>query len=325
MEKQPLISVIIPVYNVEEFMDQCIRSVVEQTYKNLEIILVDDGSPDQSGKKCDEWEKKDPRIRVIHKKNGGLSDARNAGMAVAKGDYIGFIDSDDYISEDMYEVLLNLCLENDLPLSCVRNDTFGRGYEPPKDNGKMEIVSARKMLIMITWPWLYPDLYTTMRVMPRLYRRDIVEGVLFPKGRCYEDITFSTEVFQRAGKIAFYNRALYHYRLREDSITGKDRAFNIKCLTDRLPQVKKQLEMLEQYRYDDLIVMCRYRATLELYRLKYNCDDKKTNALIKKEIRKMRPSVADIIRYIPGFESKIKTSVKTVFLGPYVRIQMIFR
>ncbi len=319
MEKQPLISVIIPVYNVEEFMDQCIRSVVEQTYKNLEIILVDDGSTDRSGSKCDEWAKKDLRIRVIHKENGGLSDARNAGMAVAKGDYIGFIDSDDYISEDMYEILLNLCIENDVPLSCIRYDTVGKGYNPPRENGIKEIVSAHKMLTMITWPWNYPDMYAAMNVMSRLYRRDILEGMSFPKGRVYEDITFSTEVLQKAEKIAYYNKALYHHRSREDSITGKDRSFSMKCFTDRTPQIEKQIKMLKSYGYNDLVVMCRYRAAMELYRLKYHCSDEEIRILIDKEIGKMKPPLTDILRYIPGMKSKLMTSVKTVFLGLYVK------
>ena len=105
MEK--LISVIVPVYNVEEYVEKCVLSIINQTYKNLEIILVDDGSTDNSGKICDEIAIKDNRIKVIHKKNGGLSDARNVGIDIAKGDYLGFVDSDDYIDPDMYSILLN--------------------------------------------------------------------------------------------------------------------------------------------------------------------------------------------------------------------------
>ena len=100
------ISVIIPVYNVEEYLDKCVTSVLNQTYKNLEIILVDDGSPDNCPKMCDEWAKKDKRIKVVHKKNGGLSDARNSGIEVCTGEYIGFVDSDDYIDKQMYKELL---------------------------------------------------------------------------------------------------------------------------------------------------------------------------------------------------------------------------
>ena len=103
----PMISVIVPIYNVEKYLARCVDSIVNQTYKNLEIILVDDGSPDRCPQMCDDYAEKDSRIKVIHKKNGGLSDARNAGMAVATGEYISFIDSDDWIETSMFELLLN--------------------------------------------------------------------------------------------------------------------------------------------------------------------------------------------------------------------------
>ena len=101
-----MISVIVPVYNVAAYLDRCVKSIVNQTYADLEIILVDDGSPDQCGTMCDNWAMKDKRIKVVHKENGGLSDARNAGIEVASGDYIGFVDSDDWIEPDMYQDLL---------------------------------------------------------------------------------------------------------------------------------------------------------------------------------------------------------------------------
>lgn len=108
MNQPELISIIVPVYKVEKYLDKCVESIVEQTYKNLEIILVDDGSPDNCSAMCDEWAQKDSRIKVIHKENGGLSSARNAGLDACTGDYIGFVDSDDWIEPDMYEYLLNI-------------------------------------------------------------------------------------------------------------------------------------------------------------------------------------------------------------------------
>lgn len=110
---KPIISIIIPVYKVEQYLDECVMSVINQTYKNLEIILVDDGSPDSCPKKCDEWAARDSRIKVLHKKNGGLSSARNAGLAVATGEYIGFIDSDDYVDTAMYEDLMHIIKQNE--------------------------------------------------------------------------------------------------------------------------------------------------------------------------------------------------------------------
>ena len=111
-EHEPLICVIVPIYKVEAYLDRCICSIVEQTYQNLEILLIDDGSPDRCPELCDAWAQRDPRIRVIHKKNGGLSDARNAGIEVAKGEWLSFVDSDDYIMPQMYQRLLSVCLEN---------------------------------------------------------------------------------------------------------------------------------------------------------------------------------------------------------------------
>ena len=115
-----LITVIVPVYNVKDYLQQCVESICGQTYQNLEILLVDDGSTDGSGKICDELAKKDTRIKVIHKPNGGLSDARNAGLDVATGDYIGYVDSDDYIEPDMFEILLTNIEEHQADISCCR-------------------------------------------------------------------------------------------------------------------------------------------------------------------------------------------------------------
>ena len=109
--KNELITIIVPVYKVEKYLDRCVQSIVDQTYTNLEIILVDDGSPDNCPKMCDEWAKKDKRIKVIHKQNGGLSDARNAGLEKAKGKYVGFVDSDDYVAPNCFKILTVLSLE----------------------------------------------------------------------------------------------------------------------------------------------------------------------------------------------------------------------
>ena len=118
---KPLISVIVPVYNVEQYLPKCIDSILAQTYENLEIILVEDGTKDSSGVICDEYAAKDARIRVIHKENGGLSSARNAGMEIARGEYFGFVDSDDWIEPEMYENLMALAQKYDA-------DVFVKGY-----------------------------------------------------------------------------------------------------------------------------------------------------------------------------------------------------
>ena len=134
-----LISVIVPIYNVEKYLERCVESIINQTYKNLEIILVDDGSPDNCPQMCDDYAKKDSRIKVVHKKNGGLSDARNAGMKVATGEYVSFIDSDDYISLDFYETLLETIVDND---SDIVECSVVKFYE----NGKFDEYSDDQMI-----------------------------------------------------------------------------------------------------------------------------------------------------------------------------------
>ena len=114
---EELISIIVPIYKTEKYLDRCIKSIINQTYKNLEVILVDDGSPDRCGVICDKWAQKDKRIKVIHKENGGVSDSRNAGLDIANGEYIGFVDSDDYIHKDFIKILYNLCKENNSDIS----------------------------------------------------------------------------------------------------------------------------------------------------------------------------------------------------------------
>ena len=151
MNNKHLISIIVPVYNVEKYIDKCIKSILEQTYKNLQIILIDDGSQDKSGQICDEYELQDNRIEVIHKKNGGLSDARNLGIKKARGEYIGFVDSDDYISKNMYEDMYKIIQEkdSDVCICNVYNVIDGKEILKNEDNGlkeynKIEILKVIK-------------------------------------------------------------------------------------------------------------------------------------------------------------------------------------
>lgn len=127
MEKQDLISIIVPVYNVENYIDRCVESIINQSYKNLEIILVDDGSTDSSREKCDIWVARDHRIMVIHKENGGVGNARNIGMGYANGEWIGFVDSDDFIEPEMYEVLYRGCVDNGADLCMIGCSRYENG------------------------------------------------------------------------------------------------------------------------------------------------------------------------------------------------------
>lgn len=210
-----LISVIVPVYNVENYLDRCVDSIVNQTYKNLEIILVDDGSTDSSGRKCDEWKKKDNRILVVHKKNGGLSDARNAGLEVANGTYIGFVDSDDFISLDMYMILLRTMIETNSDIVECNRRSFTDSdiiHEANTDSFSVEVFDTEKALLELI---LERKLKQT--AWNKLYQRQIIT-TLFEVGKINEDEYWTYQIFGKANTIAAVNAELYYYYQRESSI-----------------------------------------------------------------------------------------------------------
>lgn len=209
-----LVSVIIPVYNVEEYLERCVYSMVRQSYKNLDIILVDDGSTDNSGKLCDKLAETDSRIRVIHKENGGLSDARNVALDIIEGEWVTFVDSDDWVSEDYIETLLNIATENRAQIGIAlyvnrsnSNNNLRQKRECIKVFDNEEGVKAL----------LYQKYFTTSANC-KIYEKDIWNGIRFPKGKLYEDVSTIYEVFKNASTVAFINKVIYFYYQRFDSI-----------------------------------------------------------------------------------------------------------
>ena len=175
-----LISIIIPVYNVEKYINKCLESVINQTYRNLEIILVDDGSEDKSGKICEEISIKDNRIRVIHKENGGLSDARNIGLDNSNGEYIAFIDSDDFIERDMIEFLYYNINKYDADISICSNYIFDE--EECIDNSTKEIKVYNRLEILKE---VLLDEKIRSYAWNKMYKRDLFYNIIFPKGRVF--------------------------------------------------------------------------------------------------------------------------------------------
>ena len=207
-----IISVVIPIYKVERFLDECIASVVAQTYKHLEIILVDDGSPDNCPAMCDKWALKDERIKVIHKENGGLSDARNAGIAVATGEFISFIDSDDWLELDMYETMIKaICKEKADICACGIMVSYPNRQEALKI--KPVVGKSEKILSMI-----YDDTAYPISASNKLYRRKCWDDFQFPVGKICEDAFTTYLLVDRADKIVQISEPLYHYRIRDNSI-----------------------------------------------------------------------------------------------------------
>lgn len=209
----PIVSVIVPVYKVEQYLPKCVDSIINQTLQEIEIILVDDGSPDQCGKMCDTYASQDDRIVVIHKENGGLSSARNAGIAIAKADLVCFVDSDDFIESDMVEFLYKNLLKEDADISVcgifdhyegktnITNDRLGYSVCNRAEAVKHELINV------------------PVSAVNKLYKKTLFNEVLFPVGKLYEDAHTTIPLILRTSKVVFDLKPKYHYIHREQSIT----------------------------------------------------------------------------------------------------------
>lgn len=214
--EQPLISVIVPIYKVEAYLERCVESIRNQTYRNLEIILVDDGSPDRCGEMCNQLAAQDPRIRTIHKVNGGLSSARNAGLDSMTGDYVAFVDSDDYISTDMIQRLFDVLQEHDAQISCC-------GIERVNEHGHVGYFNPQTsdFLVLETHQALGELLYNnriTNSLCDKLYRAEIFDGLRMTEGIIYEDYDVMYRCIYRAERIIYLGEPLYYYFQSQDSI-----------------------------------------------------------------------------------------------------------
>ena len=215
MEKtNPLISVIVPVYSVEQYLHRCVDSILAQTYSHLEVILVDDGSPDCCGEICDEYAQADSRVHVIHRENGGLSAARNSGLDYCQGEYVGFVDSDDFILPGMYEQLLDDVTHYHTRLAFCHTDVIRKG----KSNGKCygsssevkpkEFVMERALKESIWWS-----------ACTKLYHRSLFDHIRYPEGKTNEDLPVTIRIYDLCDNIVINYNKLYCYCIREDSIT----------------------------------------------------------------------------------------------------------
>lgn len=215
--KENIISIIIPIYNVEKYLKKCIDSITSQTYSNLEIILVDDGSPDNCGKICDEYAKIDKRIKVIHKQNGGLSDARNIGISLATGKYVLLVDSDDTICCDACEELLKVAINTSADMVAFKKrKIYEDGTEENStDTMQLKIYNNRQAYIELIYG---RDFEIT--AWSRFYKSDIIKSVQFPVGVLSEDYATAHKFFMNSKKIVFYDKTIYNYLIRNNSIMG---------------------------------------------------------------------------------------------------------
>lgn len=214
-DKLPLISIIVPVYNVKDYLEKCLSSICLQTYKNLEIIVVDDGSTDGSEKICDSFAQKDTRIKVVHQINGGQSNARNKGLSIAAGEYIGFVDSDDWIAPDMYEFLYLLLKNNQADIAvCAHIVEMEAETNVRYSTGKLTVFSGNEALRA-----LIDDKRVRNYVWDKLYKRQLFEGILFPKNQIYEDMVVTPRIIHKAHRVVMQDYPKYHYLKREGSTT----------------------------------------------------------------------------------------------------------
>lgn len=233
-----LLSVIVPVYKVEQYLDRCVESIVSQTYHNLEIILVDDGSPDRCPELCDQWAKRDTRIKVIHKENGGAADARNIGIRVATGEYLAFVDSDDYIEREMYETMLAAMGRTDSGIACCGRYVVRGSLQIPKHCMDRETVftavdALREMLLGGA---------VEEAVWDKVYRAELFEGLQFPVGEINEDIVIIPALLNRAGRVVHVGKSFYYYWQNSSSVTRSAYSLKKRVMLKHLDDLKRYLE-----------------------------------------------------------------------------------
>lgn len=277
MKKNKLVSVIIPVYQVEQYLNRCLITVTQQTYSNLEIILVDDGSSDSSPLICDKWAKKDQRIKVIHKRNTGLADARNVGLHNANGDYIAFVDSDDWVSVNMIQKLVtnleNTCSDmavcqfiNVLPNGQMqRNTPFGKS---PQTFNQHEFLKH-----------LLEDDVITNHVWRKLYKRNVIPDNVFPKGKNFEDIYAMPYIVEKCKKIVCIDDAEYFYRFNEKSIVNNEQInTRFYAILHEINYIK-QIEPTLTKKANEMLVLKELGIWRELI-------SKRNNQIYKKKLKK---------------------------------------
>lgn len=305
--KNELISVVVPVYNIEKYLDKCIKSIVEQTYANLEVILVDDGSTDNSGMICDKYAESDARVFVLHQKNGGRSAARNAGMDKASGEYLMFVDGDDWIDnncvEEAYRIFEN---ETEMVIFRARN-IYADKIE---DNGSgrcVKLVGREPLEFYING---YDNLPILNSVWGKLYRKSLVSGIRFEEGRYYEDIMFTTRICAACRSCVYLDRAYYNYNIATDSsitYTG----VNDLTFRDEIPIFYEKEVFLRNMGREDLADRYSYFRYQKLVLYYTECVKRKESRYAKR--------ISEIIR---GDKKVINEIIRKEYVSAYYRMYL---
>ncbi len=237
-----IISIIVPVYNVEKYLDECIKSIVNQSYKDLEIILVNDGSTDGSLAICETWGERDGRIKIISQENAGLSAARNTGLSAATGEYVYFVDSDDYISSELCERSIDRLRETKADIACfdiMRVDDAGNNRGMIENGQGDSLIKGEAALVHLVSGEIHDS------ACNKLIKRGLFNGVAFPVGCKFEDLGTTYKLFLKSKEICFLPEVFYYYRKRSDSIIG---SMSIDALCDLfLMRITRQNDLAEEY------------------------------------------------------------------------------
>lgn len=304
--KTPLVSVIVPVYNVEKYLKKCLDSILKQTYSNIEVILVDDGSTDGSGRICDECVKKDKRFRVVHQKNGGVAVARNTGLSKAKGEYIAFIDSDDWVKKEYIERLMQEAQEKNADVVQCEQITVS------KENEYIIYDDAEKYNKVISGyeaceEMLYQNVVTSA-LWGKIIRSKLFDGLSFKSGIIHEDLLMLYRIFKKAKEVSVIGDLLYYYFEREDSLIRK--AFSKNTL-DVLDVVD---EILEDTDGDDRLhaAAISRKTNADFFVLRQlPTGQKRSGRKMKKEIAKYRKSLLKN----PKVRKKTKVALRLSYFG----------
>lgn len=317
-DEKPIISIIVPVYNVEQYIAKCLASIQAQTFSNFEAILVDDGSPDNCGKICDAFAATDTRFRVIHQVNGGLSNARNSGLSVAKGKYIGFVDSDDSIAPDMYEKLYNEAIRTGADIVICDHFRVEEGKNVPRNSfAKNQIFNNRDLMHKLA------DDELTSYIWCKLYKKELFEETKFIEEHNFEDLAIFHELVHRAKKIAYLHDCLYYYFINPKGLVVN---LTTKNEYDRFLAWHRRKVFLQKYypdmvglTYDYLINcgaraywLCAYREKDELAR--------KVRVMLKAESAKLLKSpVVRIKNKIRLLEVMLKINLYKFYIPKAIR------
>lgn len=307
-----LVSVVVPIYNVEKYLSKCIETIINQTYNNIEIILVNDGSTDNCLQICNDFREKDRRIKVINKKNGGLSDARNTGLKDAHGKYICFIDSDDYISNKYVEELYNLIIENNAQIAlCNYEKVDEENKSISKEDIESQTISGKTALEKFNETAFYP---ASVVAWNKLYDINLFRNIIYPEGKIHEDEFTTYKLFYLAKKVAITSKVLYYYRFVPTSIMN--RKFNVKRL-DKLEALEQRVNFFRDNKEEKLyrLALIDYQYLLVSHYLKCKKYLENSKKIQKEILKKIRKNYNVVIKFKEcSIKSKIKFTI--VYIHP---------